>query len=66
MPAFSPRMNPAEPWSGGAKEVLLANTCGSDHGALVRFFVALVASMAKRPHAVLRRGVPHRRGFNCV
>src|SRR6266511_4533077 len=66
LPSYSPQMNAAEPWIGWATEVLSANTCWQDHGALVPSFVAFVASMAKRPHAVLRRCVPDMLGFNCI
>jgi transposase len=66
LPPYSPQMNAAEPWIGGAKAVLSANTCWQDHGALVRSFIGFVASMSKRPGTVLRRCVPDMLGFKCA
>ena len=66
LPPYSPQMNAAEPWIGWAKAVLSANTCWQDHRALVRSFIGFVASMAKRPGAVLRRCVPEMLGFKCA
>jgi transposase len=66
LPPYSPQMHAAEPWIGWAKEVLSANTCWQEHVALVRSFIGFVASMAKRPHDVLRRCVPDMLGFTCI
>jgi transposase len=66
LPPYSPQMNAAEPWIGWTKTVLSANTCWQDHGALVRSFIGFVASMTKRPGAVLRRWVPDMLGFKCA
>jgi hypothetical protein len=63
LPPYRPPMNAAGPWIGWAKNVLSANTCWQDHTALVRSFVGFVASMTKRPGAVLRRCVPAMLGF---
>jgi transposase len=66
LPPYSPQMNAAEPWIGWAKAVLSANTCWQDQGALVRSCIGFVASMTKRPSAVLRRCVPAMLGFKCA
>jgi hypothetical protein len=66
LPPDSPQMHAAEPWIGWATAVLSANTCWQDHKALVRSCISFVASMTKRPRAVLRRCVPEMRGFQCA
>jgi transposase len=66
LPAYSPQMNGAEQWIRWAKEVLSANICWQDLGALVRSFIGFVASMTKRPTEVLKRCVPDMSGFSCV
>lgn len=65
-PPYSPQMNAAEPWIGGAKAVLSANTCWQDRGAWVRSCIGFVASMTKRPNAVLRQCVPNLLGLKCT
>lgn len=66
LPSHSPQMNAAEPWVGGAKEVLSVNTCWKERTPLLRSFLGFVASMAKRSAQVLQRCGPERGGFTCV
>jgi putative transposase len=66
LPPYRPEMNAAEPWIRWAKEVLSANICWHERGALIRSCIGFVASMTKRVDTVLHRCVPQMYGFSCA